>query len=143
MNLFKDRIEEIVKQIEDLHRQKKAFEDLLWVNETLPELVAMIGSCFKCRNSYSCPKTEEDYWWIYYKVIGIDPSDRQLITEMFQECVPYGSHCVKIEFETRTEYPHHFIGSPSYISISPEEYEKERKKAIVNLKKPKMVILPQ
>jgi len=33
------------------------------------------GKCFKYKNSYSLPKTKEDYWWLYIKVVKIEKSD--------------------------------------------------------------------
>ena len=32
----------------------------------------LIGKCFRYRNSYSCPETDADYWWIYARVTGLD-----------------------------------------------------------------------
>jgi hypothetical protein len=31
----------------------------------LPELQKLVGKCFRYQNSYSCPKTPKDYWWMY------------------------------------------------------------------------------
>lgn len=35
---------------------------------------ALIGKCHRYRNSYSCPETDVDYWWIYRRVIAVDGS---------------------------------------------------------------------
>lgn len=140
--MFNDRIEEIDKQILDLHRLKQSFNDVIWANETLPDLIKRIGSCYKYRNCYSCPKIDDDYWWVYYKIVGIDPNDKQLVVESFQQCVPNGIHYRKVEFETRSEYPHHFDNT-DYLAVEPEEYEKQRKMVIANLKKAQMITSPQ
>lgn len=33
---------------------------------------ALLGKCFKYRNSYSCPEKPSDYWWLYTKVVGLE-----------------------------------------------------------------------
>lgn len=35
------------------------------------ESAALVGRCFKYRNSYSCPKEPSDYWWMYTKVVSV------------------------------------------------------------------------
>jgi hypothetical protein len=37
---------------------------------------ALIGKCFRYRNSYSLPKTERDYWWTYRKVTALGAHGR-------------------------------------------------------------------
>lgn len=32
---------------------------------------ALIGKCYKYRTSYSLPKEDADYWWLYIKVTGV------------------------------------------------------------------------
>lgn len=32
----------------------------------------LVGKCFKYHNCYSCPKSEEDYWWVYRFITHID-----------------------------------------------------------------------
>lgn len=39
---------------------------------------ALIGKCFKYRNSYSCPRSDEDYWWMYLKVLGASGTSLQI-----------------------------------------------------------------
>lgn len=31
-----------------------------------------IGRCFKYRNNYSCPEKDDDYWFLYLKIIGVE-----------------------------------------------------------------------
>lgn len=37
----------------------------------IPAMKANIGSCWKYRNSFSCPQSDADYWWMYGMIIGI------------------------------------------------------------------------
>lgn len=39
--------------------------------EVLKKSKALVGKCFKYRNSYSCPKEPGDYWFLYVKVVGV------------------------------------------------------------------------
>ena len=32
---------------------------------------AIVGRCFKYRNSYSCPESDDDRWWLYAKVTHV------------------------------------------------------------------------
>lgn len=36
------------------------------------EASKVVGKCFRYRNSYSCPQTEADYWWLYRRVTLAD-----------------------------------------------------------------------
>jgi hypothetical protein len=38
---------------------------------TLPAMRERIGFCYRYRNSYSCPQTDADYWWMYVKITGV------------------------------------------------------------------------
>lgn len=53
------------------------------INERIDEIqtakaervsAALVGRYFKYRNNYSCPESDEDYWWLYMKVTGFDGS---------------------------------------------------------------------
>ena len=39
--------------------------------ERKAQSLALVGRCFKYRNSYSCPDKPEDYWWKYAIVTGV------------------------------------------------------------------------
>jgi hypothetical protein len=62
-----DRKEELRKIIQVARDELITIEEA----ESILENENIVGKCFKYRNSYSCPTQEEDYWWIYSKVIGL------------------------------------------------------------------------
>lgn len=39
---------------------------------------ALVGKCYKYRNSYSCPERPQDYWWLYVVVTGLERSSLNL-----------------------------------------------------------------
>lgn len=43
-----------------------------------------IGKCFKYHNCYSCPKTEKDYWWTYFKIIGVGEYEDEVECDEFE-----------------------------------------------------------
>lgn len=51
------RAHERLREIEDAEREDR--------NATL------VGKYFRFRNSYSCPDTADDYWWLYLHITGI------------------------------------------------------------------------
>ena len=86
-----------------------------YITETnqLPELQAKYeGKHFKYRNNYSCPETEADYWFIYYRVVKIIDS-RECLAVVFQT-EKYG----KSEISCKEEYYQN-----EWIEISKEEYQ--------------------
>jgi len=36
--------------------------------DTEQRIRPLIGTCYKYRNSYSCPSKPSDYWWLYMRV---------------------------------------------------------------------------
>jgi len=52
------------KKMDVLREQREELE----FSKLLPELRQKYeGKYFKFRNSYSCPETQEDYWYIYFR----------------------------------------------------------------------------
>lgn len=47
------------------------------------ELLPYVGRCFRKRNCYSCPESDKDYWWTYYRVLRID--GRSFISLTFEK----------------------------------------------------------
>lgn len=61
--------------IEQLERQRAELnERISEIREAEAEKVSaqLVGRCFKYRNNYSCPETDADYWWLYFKVTGFE-----------------------------------------------------------------------
>lgn len=46
--------------------------DKIETAERVAQANNIVGKCFKARNSYSCPETPSDYWWMYVKVLSVD-----------------------------------------------------------------------
>ena len=63
-----DRKQEIREQIKPLLDEL----NLLEREEKERETKGLIGRCFKYHNSYSCPKSDADKWWIYRRITGVD-----------------------------------------------------------------------
>lgn len=63
---------------EELKAKLKKIEDAEYqalIDEHYPHFQAMIGKCFKYKNCYSCPESEDDYWWKYTKIASIEKDD--------------------------------------------------------------------
>lgn len=41
-----------------------------------------VGRYFRYRNCYSCPEKSSDYWWMYFRVIGV--REGYLLVQKFQ-----------------------------------------------------------
>jgi hypothetical protein len=46
-------------------------------------LKEFVGKCYKYKNCYSCPDSEEDYWWLFIYVK--DVKDGCLVCQTFQK----------------------------------------------------------
>ena len=62
------RKEVLLQKIAELRQELYDIKD----GEFLRENCGKIGKHYKYRSSYSCPKTLEDYWWVYSKVVGMN-----------------------------------------------------------------------
>ena len=71
-----------------------------------------VGRFFKCSNSYSCPASDADRWWLYTAVTSID-ADGELTGVRFQ-IDQYGN----VRVEREDAYPHSLE-----VEIDREEYE--------------------
>jgi hypothetical protein len=64
---------------EELHKIIDDARDELRIEiakEQREESQKFIGKYFKTKNCYSCPESEEDYWCLFQKVIGMDEEGR-------------------------------------------------------------------
>jgi hypothetical protein len=61
------------KSKEELYEIINAAKEELAVietNEYLETNKSLVGKCYKCKDCYSCPQNENDFWWDYMKVTG-------------------------------------------------------------------------
>lgn len=64
--------EEFKKEKQKLMSIRHKIDDLK-NNELLPDVKKRYeGKYFKCKNSYSLPEAEGDYWYVYYKVVNVN-----------------------------------------------------------------------
>jgi len=59
---------------EKLQKRLKEIKEKEWndiIEKHYPEFKKLEGKCFKVRNSYSLPKSEDNYWWYYVKILKI------------------------------------------------------------------------
>jgi hypothetical protein len=78
--------EEMSKSIESLREQRAEIQaaiDRIEAVDRFKESTKLIGKCFRYRNCYSCPKTDQDYWWLYTRVTAC-AKDGWLVTFNFQ-----------------------------------------------------------
>lgn len=71
--------------IDKLRKDADAARQKLWEAEAVARdraNAALVGKCFRYRNSYSCPTKPEDYWFMYVKVIAA--KDGQVSVFQFQ-----------------------------------------------------------
>lgn len=62
------RKEELMRLFNDIRAELCEIER----EENEAENSALLGRCFKYRNSYSLPQSDDDRWWIYRKVTALD-----------------------------------------------------------------------
>lgn len=90
------------------------------------ENTALVGRCFKFRNSYSCPEKPSDYWWLY--LVVLKAAKGGLYTFEFQT----DRHG---EFDIKPRGFHYNIGD-DYQQISRTEFDrawKQTRKEIASL----------
>lgn len=63
--------EELMKALADIEEQERQ----AMINAEYPKFKELIGTCYKYRNSYSCPEKESDYWYTYFKITSLTPND--------------------------------------------------------------------
>lgn len=105
------------KEIRRLRQQKDRLEDA----ERIADADALIGRCFKYRNSYSCPSKPSDYWWLYAKIVGRDR--RGMVTVVTAERDRDGQP--RLHRDT-WNYPHSFVRkdglATGYVPITEAEF---------------------
>ena len=73
LETLKTRCNELRTRIHELDDQRRYTENKPYV-----------GKFFRFRNSYSCPQTDADYWYVYYRVDSISAPRGQLCGVRFQ-----------------------------------------------------------
>ncbi len=67
--------QELLEEIRKI--EQKELDEL--IEKQYPKLKALEGKYYKWLNSYSLPKCEEDYWYIYVKIHTINKEDFLII----------------------------------------------------------------
>jgi len=108
-----------------LYKKAKELEDAIAEIEKGPALRALVGRCFRYKNSYSCPEKPSDYWWLYKRVLGVKTGRYE---EVFIE-----------QFETdkngETTILHHSLTYMSCLGekISRAQYDRARKRMLTRM----------
>ncbi len=98
--------QKIEKQISLLRVKLNKARDKEAREVTYPKLKKLVGTTWKYRNSYSCPKGKEDYWWVYRKVID---ARKDGALEVFTVQIDTNA---KLTIERETIWlPEHFVKS--------------------------------
>lgn len=112
---LRDKINVIDEKIDELKKKKM-----------LPGLKKKYeGKYFKHRNCYSCPKTDDDYWWIYVRVDKVVDINFHFSGYSFQY-----DKCGKVEIEMRGygENDYYFNAFLLDIEITKKEFYEEHRK---------------
>src|SRR5690606_37177341 len=65
---FLDCDDNLLEQMDELRAQLDQIEH----TKRLADSTIRLGRMYRYRNSYSCPQSEDDYWWTYRKVLSVD-----------------------------------------------------------------------
>ena len=77
---MKSKLKQLYKDFKIIQDEIHILENKEFINENKQK----IGQCFKFKNSYSCPETETDYWWIYKRVLSLDKFSNHFISFSFE-----------------------------------------------------------
>ena len=83
-----------LKSLKQLNKEFKSIQDQIHILERkafIKDTKFKIGRCFKFKNSYSCPETEVDYWWVYKRVLGHHEHANAFISFSFETDIQ-GNH---------------------------------------------------
>jgi hypothetical protein len=121
---------------QDAARVKKLTAEVLALRNQIHDIeqpyhqsagAAMVGLCFKTRNNYSCPEKPSDYWQLYVKVQSTDEHGHL--------------KCLKFEVDkdgnvsVRKDQFYHPHSLDSYLTISPDEFQREFAKMLKHTEK--------
>ena len=71
-----NRKQELEAMIGGLYAELNAIKSA----ESDAENAALLGKCFRMRNSYSCPKSDADRWWFYCRVVQVADGSLKALT---------------------------------------------------------------
>jgi hypothetical protein len=98
-------LEEIISEAQkELNRIKSA--------ENIAEREQLVGRYFKyADNSYSCPSKPEDYWDVFYHVIGLGDDGWLVVSKFETDC----RNAIRVQLDTKP-------GCDDLIEITAEEW---------------------
>ncbi len=118
---LKKELEDVKKKLADNRELTKPLENLKYKLEQELESIKnqdLVGQCFIYKdNSYSVPSKPEDYWDVYYKVVGCE--GEQLVILSVQKTA-HGT----IEIQKETKY---FSMEQHTTPISTDEFDEKFK----------------
>ena len=127
-----------VKCIESMYRDEIREIDQELQKIAVEKAKQNIGKCFKFKNSYSLPSTENDYWFEYYKIVDIGT---EVYTDnekgYFYKIINVSKDCrgfIKIVTETDNICYARFESS-NYIEIDACEFDKQLKSFVNEITK--------
>lgn len=71
-----NRKQELEAMIRGLYAELNAIRS----DEADAENSALLGRCFRMRNSYSCPESDADRWWFYCRVVAVEDGALKALT---------------------------------------------------------------
>lgn len=111
------------KQAHALREKAEKIEEQEYMKNQYPKEKKLLGKCYKYRNSYSCPESEKDYWWVYKQVVDIKPHN--ITSSCFQETR---------DGEFKFDKNKWFSVGLDHVPISKNEFEKAKQAFIKRLK---------
>ena len=108
---IQNQIKPLIDELDAIHREEKE-----------QELTTLVGRFFKYHNSYSCPESDDDRWWIYRKVTGVDGG--RITATSFQTDVDG-----KVEIEKIAAFP----SVTGWDEISESEYKNAWSELVIDI----------
>lgn len=114
-----DTLQKKKDQLQKLHLEVTELEFENQLKVEYPKNLSLKGTYWKFKNSYSCPETEKDYWWMYQYIFDVTP-DGQIHFHDFQ-IDKYG------ELRIRTDGSSSWKHRNGYVLSSKKEWTKALK----------------
>lgn len=83
----------------------------------IPRFKSMVGTHWRYRNSYSCPKGPEDYWFVYRRIDSLNKSGEVTYSEF--QCDKDG----KVSLEICTDRPIRFLSMTGWSQTDKATYD--------------------
>jgi hypothetical protein len=78
-----DELELARAQVDVARKRVQLLEDEQF-RAKVPSFRKLVGTCWRYRNSYSCPQEPSDYWFAYRKLVGLKDKEQAFIAQEFQ-----------------------------------------------------------